>query len=308
MEKGTALHDGSSRRLEDVSVLAAMESSLAMIQFDTHGNVLWANRNFSRAMGYETDEMSGMVHRQFCTPEFAGSREYEQFWNDLKAGRPFQEKIMRVAKDGSRLWFEATYAPAYDREGNLQGIVKVATDITERENVVNRVTRELRDMAENLLGRTKDGMDGSRELELIIDRFVEETDGNLRMLELLEKKSESIRNIMRNIGEIADSTNLLAFNAAIEAAHAKEYGRGFSVVADEVRRLAKQAKEASVEVNASLVSVTRHIEDMAKGMKQSKTVITEGQSRIRQVVDPFTDIGIAAEQLDQQAKMVEESL
>ncbi|GAQ18481.1 chemotaxis protein [Oceanobacillus picturae] len=83
----------STQVLDQNSVLAALEMSLAMIEFDPYGNVLWANPNFSQAMGYRVEELFNMHHRQFCTSEFVQSTEYNNFWENLRNGKSFQKKF-----------------------------------------------------------------------------------------------------------------------------------------------------------------------------------------------------------------------
>jgi PAS domain S-box-containing protein len=297
-----------NQELEPSVVFAAIDRSLAMIQFDTQGNVLWANKNFTHIMGYETGELNGIKHRQFCTPEFVSSPEYEAFWDQLRSGRTYQEKILRVTKDKRHLWFEATYTPVYDNTNQMQGVIKVATDITARENAVNELTDELRSMAEELLNRASEGISSSYEIASSIKRVVEETNDSMQQLRLLEQKAESSRSIIRKIRDIADYTKLLALNAAIEAAHAKEYGRGFSVVADEVGKLAMQAEEATKEVNVSLESITVQIGEVVKHIQYSQGIIQDGQSQILRAVEVFNGIGHAANDLEKQAKTLEDKL
>jgi PAS domain S-box-containing protein len=301
MRTNSAMHN-SNQGLEVNAVFAAIEQSLAMIQFDTKGNVLWANGNFAAAMGYDVSEMPGLKHHQFCTPEFANSLEYVKFWDNLRNGRPFQEKILRVTKDRRYLWFEATYTPIYDKEGKVQGIVKVATDITAREKAITKLTDELQEMAEGLSKRAEEGIASGHEIASSIERVAKETSDNMQLLQLLEEKAKFVGNTVKKIREIAEYTNLLALNAAIEAAHAKEYGRGFNVVAQEVRKLAKQAEEATREANVNLGSIALQVEEVVKGTKSSQTIVTDGQARIDQAVNEFTGIGQAAHKLDEQAK------
>ncbi|HEY2494415.1 MAG TPA: methyl-accepting chemotaxis protein [Paenibacillus sp.] len=298
----------STQVLEQSAVLAAIENSLAMIEFDTEGKVLWANDNFARAMDYEASEMPGLMHRQFCTPEFVNSPEYSALWNDLKSGRPFQEKILRVTKNRRLLWFEATYTPVYDTDGHVQAVIKVATDITARENATTQVTNDLQHMAEDLLQRAEEGVSSSHQIAVVIERIVKESNNNMEILQLLEQKSDSVRDSMKTIRDVASQTHLLALNAAIEAAHAGEHGRGFNVVATEVRKLAQQAEEATKEVNSNLEGIAEQVAEIANGTKRSQTVITDSQRLTQQAVDEFTGIGQAAGLLDKQARILGDML
>jgi len=298
----------SSQVLDGNAVLAAIEHSLAMIEFDAHGKVLWVNSNFAKAMEYEAAEMLGLSHQQFCTSEYVNSSDYVKLWNDLKNGLPFQEKILRVTKTRHLRWFEATYTPIVNTEGQVTAVLKIATDITERENAATKVTNELQQMAENLLKRAEEGVFSSHQIAMAIEEAVKESDDNMDALQLLEHKAEAVQKTTKAIREIAKQTNLLALNAAIEAAHAGEYGRGFNVVASEVRKLAKQTEEATKEVNETLQNITAQVLEIAKGIKRAQKVILDTQLRTQQAVDEFTGIGEAANQLDNQAKVLSELL
>ncbi|AMQ68867.1 methyl-accepting chemotaxis protein [Bacillus velezensis] len=99
----------------------------------------------------------------------------------------------------------------------------------------------------------------------VIDRSVKEAEQVVRGL---ETKSKDITNILRVINGIADQTNLLALNAAIEAARAGEYGRGFSVVAEEVRKLAVQSADSAKEIESLIIEIVNEI-NTSLGMFQS---------------------------------------
>ncbi|WP_308862101.1 methyl-accepting chemotaxis protein [Paenibacillus radicis (ex Xue et al. 2023)] len=294
----------STQVLDENAVLAAIEQSLAMIEFDAHGKVLWANDNFAKVMEYDSAEMSGLSHQQFCTSEYVNSSEYVKLWNDLKSGRPFQEKILRVTKNQHLRWFEATYTPIVNTEGEVVAVLKIATDITKREHDTVTVTNELQQMAENLMERAEAGVLSSHQIATAIEKVVNESDNNMNALQLLELKADAVQKTTKAIREIASQTNLLALNAAIEAAHAGEYGRGFNVVAVEVRKLAAQTEEATKEVNSTLQDIAAQVADISKGIKRAQTVILDSQLRTQHAVDEFTGIGQAARQLDNQAKVL----
>ena len=98
-------------------------------------------------------------------------------------------------------------------------------------------------------------------------------------MEELGRRSSEVSGIAQMIAEIADQTNLLALNAAIEAARAGEAGRGFAVVADEVRRLAERTQEATLEIQQTLERIRSETNQASDNMHISQARVEDGLSR-----------------------------
>jgi methyl-accepting chemotaxis protein len=113
-------------------ILAALDQSQAVIHFKTDGTILTANDNFLNAMGYSLSEVRGKHHSMFVTPEYAQSLEYQEFWANLARGKYQSAEYKRITNGGKEIWIQASYNPILDKNGNVQKIVKYATDITEQ--------------------------------------------------------------------------------------------------------------------------------------------------------------------------------
>jgi len=111
----------------------ALNKTFATIEFDPQGNVITANRNFMDCMGYELQEIQGRHHRMFCEQNYAQSREYAQFWDDLRNGVTFSKDFVRVTKSGDPVWLQASYIPMQNSSGNVYKVVKIARDATQEK-------------------------------------------------------------------------------------------------------------------------------------------------------------------------------
>ncbi|KAB7672869.1 PAS domain-containing protein [Bacillus sp. B1-b2] len=284
------------------AVINSLEKALAIIEFDINGKVLWANENFAKTLEYDVKEMPKLLHRQFCTKEFVTSKEYQQLWENLRAGVIYQDKIERVTKYCQNKWLEATYCPVMDTYGKVIGVIKIATDITERENNASIIASRMLEMAESLSEKALMGIERSHEAKQANADLVKESNENLEFMISLKTQAESIGSIVKTIRDIATQTNLLALNAGIEAARAGEHGRGFDIVAKEVRKLATKVQESVQEANDHIVGITEEINRISEVTTNSQDSILKNQALNENAVLAFEEFGEAANQLDKQAK------
>ena len=110
--------------------LAAVESSQAVVEFLPDGTVLSANAAFLDLMGYTLEQVRGRHHGMFVEPAHRESHDYAAFWDGLRAGRAAVASFKRVGKGGKAVWVKGSYNPIRDGSGQVERIVKYATDIT----------------------------------------------------------------------------------------------------------------------------------------------------------------------------------
>jgi methyl-accepting chemotaxis protein len=111
----------------------AINASAAYIEFNVDGTVIKSNDLFQKTMKYSAQEIEGKHHRMFCETGYANSREYEQFWVNLRNGVAQVGEFKRNAKDGSEVWLQANYTPVKDEKGNVVKVIKLGNDITEQK-------------------------------------------------------------------------------------------------------------------------------------------------------------------------------
>lgn len=161
-----------------------------------------------------------------------------------------------------------------------ESIVEVAAGIEEQDNNVSSVNRALENFSialEKIQEKVKSTTSSSAEIENSADIGAEKLTDLVKSIEdvrrsfgvavsniqLLNEDANKINEIMNVINSVAEQTNLLALNAAIEAARAGEAGRGFSVVADEIRKLAEQVMDSSKSINQIIAGVLSSIQGVA---------------------------------------------
>lgn len=280
------------------SITEAISRSMAAIEFDTQGHVLWANDNFCRTMGYRLEDIQGKHHRIFCDDSFY--QKHPDFWQKLSQGKFEAGQFKRSRKNGENIYLEATYNPIKDDNGTVQSIIKFATDITEQA-VASQQAEEAAEIAQSTSLQTahivKDAMKGIQRNANTAADIVKRSEQADAVVQELKSQSVKISETVKTINGLADQTNLLALNAAIEAARAGEHGRGFAVVADEVRQLANRTTQATAEISQVMT--------MSEGVSAR---ISENMAAIQQVAqtgeEQMQEIRAIMEEIDQGANNV----
>ena len=167
--------------------------------------------------------------------------------------------------------------------------------VAESSGQASEITRTASGAAEKV---AKDVHDAAREVSQVEEAIsrVDSVLGNLR------QRSEEIGNVVQVIRDIADQTNLLALNAAIEAARAGEQGRGFAVVADEVRKLAERSASATQEISNSIAQVQNETNEASASMTQA---VEQVQSSVKLAERAAESIDVIRKNNDEVLNVIE---
>ncbi|BCL77038.1 methyl-accepting chemotaxis protein [Jeongeupia sp. HS-3] len=285
---------------EQENQIKAIHRAMAVIEFAPNGTILTANDNFLKTVGYTLDRLVGNHHRMFCDDAYTSTPAYAHFWQRLNQGEFIAGQFERRGAGGKVIWLEASYNPMFDADGKLYKVIKFASDVTQRELAIQNDVVHVKE-AYTLSAQTEEvSQQGARVIEtaaLEMRNIAVSAKTSSQLIEELGAKSSSISSIVNTIKEIADQTNLLALNAAIEAARAGEQGRGFAVVADEVRKLAERTSASTSEI-AAMIDVIR------SGTSSAITGVNQMLQQAEQGVGYANDAGEAINKIRESSKQV----
>jgi methyl-accepting chemotaxis protein len=267
------------------SKLNAISRVQAVIEFTCDGQVVAANDLFLGALGYELGEIKGKHHRMFVEPAYAQSAEYAEFWRKLNAGEYVSAEFKRIGKGGREVWIQASYNPIFDLNGKVNGVVKFATDITERVVAVREIGAGLQRLADNDLERTIE-----RPFGATFEKLRQDFNASISKLrETLISVSAGAAAIRSGSGELSTSADSLAQRTEQQAASLEETAAALDEITVAVRKSAEGAAHASQSVakaNADAKASAAVVREAVSAMDQ----ISKSSQQIGQIIGVIDEI------------------
>jgi PAS domain S-box-containing protein len=195
--------------------MTAINKSNAVIEFDLEGNIILANDLFIKTMGYPSqDEIVGKHHRIFVEDDYEKSEDYCLFWEKLRSGVLFSGEIVRVKKDGSLVYLQATYNPIFDTDGKIYRVMKIAIDITnsyEQKKEIERKNTYLEHAAKILRHDMHSGINTyiPRGVNSLERRLTQEDIINLKIEAPLKMIKEGLKHSQKVYKGVYEFTNLV---------------------------------------------------------------------------------------------------
>lgn len=210
-----------------------------------------------------------------------------------------RQLINNVQKAGIQVTTSATEIAASAKQQEATGVEQAQTSIeilsTTKEMSANtsqllKTMEEATSVADYTTNATADAQNNLRRMDLTMQNMVAATDSINAKLAALSEKASNINSVLTTITKVADQTNILSLNAAIEAEKAGEAGRGFSVVATEIRRLADQTSVSTWDIEQMLKEMQSAVSASVMGMDKFSEEIRRSVGEVSQVAEQLSSV------------------
>jgi methyl-accepting chemotaxis protein len=273
--------------------LAAINKSMATIEFSLEGLVLTANDNFLKLLSYSLDEVKGKHHRIFVDPAYRETAEYREFWAKLGRGEYDAGQYKRIGKGGKEVWIQASYNPIMDANGKPYKVVKFAIDVTAQVKATQALNQAVEE-TQVVVAAAKEGdltqripMEGKTgALESLCEGINSLVQSMLDVLLTIKESSDTISTASQ---EIAAGNSDLSQRTEEQASSLEETAASMEELTSTVRQNAENAKQANQLAISSSTVATKGgevVRDSVSTMAQ----ISESSKKIADIISVIDGI------------------
>jgi PAS domain S-box-containing protein len=216
------------------------------------------------------------------------------------------EAVARLASTSTEI-LASTQQQAAGTEEQASAVAQTVTTVEEVTQTAAQAAQRARGVGEAVQRTAEIGQAGKKAVEdaiAALEKLKEQMEATAENILMLAEQAQAIGEIIASVNDIAEQTNLLALNAAIEASRAGEYGRGFTVLAGEVKALANQSKKATAQVRQILGEIQKatnaavlSTEEVTKGVTQTAAVANQAGGTIKTLTETLAETAQAAAQI-----------
>lgn len=279
----------ANARLENVDFgeqMRAISRRQAKIDFDLNGNILSANENFLKLMGYSLDELVGKHHAIFVDPAESQSSEYKIFWERLRSGEHVQSEFHRRTKSGREVWVEGAYTPIRDETGKIVKFTKFCSDITDKTAFLDTIGRAFNALADGDLEQRVPVM----KLSPLFDRLSTDFNGALdRLQSTMQQIRDSSINVRGQSQELRRSSDSLTHRTEQQATSIDQSAAALTQITSTVQQTTESTREARKLVG----SVTENAHHVSNVMQQTVVAMKSLESssgKIERIIGTIDEI------------------
>ena len=272
--------------------LDAISMSQMVVEFTMTGEVITANENFLRLLGYRLNEIQGQPNAQFLFDADPKTVSYRQFWLDLTVGQFKSGEYRRRSSDGREVWIQSTFTPILGLDGSPYKVVQFATDVTARRQAVAAVGAGLQQLAEgDLTGQIE------TEFQPEFEDLRHALNGTVtRFADVVGQLRTTSRALKSATGEILSGANDLSERTTRQASTIVETTAAMGALASTVASNAKMAQDAAAKASAVSRSTSESGAVMVKA-NDAMERITQSSSKISNIIGLIDDIAFQTNRL-----------